>query len=1436
MLKAEQLFPDELEKFNGIEGAYSSRDSNASVKYLFKNALSFANLAVQTLPESTAKVSFLIYMKTWELLDQQAQLDDTLQAILRGLTGIGDIVDIAGQASSAMLASAMNRSKESIQGILTLLEDVSVYIFNQLATNDLAPVRPEDEGINDSFDVEAYLERLKGLQTAFHASWSPMATTPVDPNDTVEDGLLDTPQQGANESLRVIDSYDMLRLLLPLDPNSYNPRQACMDGTREVILSRIVTWTQNRDSAEGLMWISGQAGIGKTSVATSLCQRLDSMRALAGSFFCQRGSLDTSNPLRLINNLVHEIAMQCPAYAQEVAHAIRANRRLSSDYDATSNIRAYIESQVAELAEKEHWPSDSIDQLCTLSGGVFLWATLAVKYIKKSAFPALPRLRKVMSKQKSPMTDHFDALYTKALKMAIDDEEDDIKGAYLRCIGAILVISECAPLAASAFKNLLLSAGRIDQLTLEQMINNLRALLLITDEQRIQFHHVSFRDFVTDAPRAGQFHIRLDQYEAELAACCLQVMQRDLCFNICELETSHQLNSEIPDLKQRIDTYIGSALRYACMHWIDHFVASPTQALVAAVKKLMEGPQLIYWIEALSLLDRIDVAIEGLSKLMAVDLTHLSDSGLLASWANDARRFIFSFYDPITTSTPHLYVSALAFAPRHCLIAVRLPDPPGSPTNHERFRQWITDVEVTPGSTEPNCKFSARIFVDEELVCDLPAIDSTRPLRWSGLLYCNVLPTSAISLRLCKSIAGRPRYFNFKPFMVSELDEETGEVTLELRDAAWVVTIKCLTQAIAEQLFPDELGKLDTINGVYNSLDPNATVKYLFVNALKFGSLVAQAFPDGRAKIIFLIYMKTWELLDQQTELDDTVQAILSSLTGIGDIVDIVGQVSSAVLPIAMGRSKASIEGLLALLEDASVYIYNQLATNDLAPASLENADLNDAFNVETYLNRLKELQTAFHASWSPVAATPVNLVDVQDDQLFDTPQGGTHGSTAIDPYDMLRLLRPLDPNGYNPRQACMDGTREVILTRIEWERPRSRHLSVKGLDGMRALAGSFFCQRDNLDTSDPLRLINNLVHEIAMTCPAYAQEVAHATRANRRLCNSHLDVRYDGLIKKPLERLRSLSMRMNLVIVIDALDECGDCESREQILGHLHEMSQLVPWLKVIITARPVGNIQDYFAQKCPHEPIIQLQDYDATSNIRAYIEGQVAQLAEQEHWPSDNIDELCTMSGGVFLWATLAVKYIKKSAFPALPRLRKVLSKQKSPVTDHFDALYRKTLEMAIDDEEDDIKAAYLRCIGAILAISERGPLAAPDLQYLLLVAGQMDQLNLQQTIKNLGPLLIMTDGQRIRFSHPSFKEFVTNAARSAQFHIRMDQYEAEPAACCLQVMQRDLRFNICQLETSHQLNSEITDLKQRIDTHIGPALRYAYSLQRLGSHIMG
>ncbi|CUA67980.1 putative WD repeat-containing protein alr2800 [Nostoc sp, PCC 7120] [Rhizoctonia solani] len=381
-------------------------------------------------------------------------------------------------------------------------------------------------------------------------------------------------------------------------------------------------------------------------------------------------------------------------------------------------------------------------------------------------------------------------------------------------------------------------------------------------------------------------------------------------------------------------------------------------------------------------------------------------------------------------------------------------------------------------------------------------------------------------------------------------------------------------------------------------------------------------------------------------------------------------------------------------------------------------------------------------------------------------------------------------------------------------------------LDGIRALAGTFFCQRNDPNLSDPLRLINNLVHEIASRCPPYAHGVANAIRANRTLCTAHLSIRYEGLVKGPLGKLRSgsVSAPAPLVVVIDALDECGDWSSRKRLLHMLYDMSRLVPWLKLIFTARPEGDISQEFRKHFTHEPIVHLQTYDASNDISAYIQDQLGELAEEEQWPDTSIDQLCTMAQGLFLWAALATNYIKQSTSPALSRLQQVLDNRKSFVTDYFDALYTGVLNTAMNDQNDDTKQAYNRCIGAILSSLEHEPLAIPDLQYLLVASNQVGKGTLERVVASLGPIVQLIDGQYVKFHHSSFKDYSTNSSRSGDFHVDLEQYAANLANCCLEVMQRDLRFNICGLKTSYLLNSEVPDLKRRIHSHIGPALKHA------------
>ncbi|KAG8709822.1 hypothetical protein FRC11_005179, partial [Ceratobasidium sp. 423] len=732
----------------------------------------------------------------------------------------------------------------------------------------------------------------------------------------------------------------------------------------------------------------------------------------------------------------------------------------------------------------------------------------------------------------------------------------------------------------------------------------------------------------------------------------------------------------------------------------------------------------------------------------------------------------------------------------------------------------------------------------------------------------DVTPLSRVVLKLSRSLKGKQRSFNFPAYQISEVDEGTGETTLDHAEL--------LRDLQAEQLFRDELDQLGHIDGIFDSLKPEETTKFLFKIALQFAGMAAevctcstrnikkllltemlQALPGSAARLSFLIIVKTWELLEQQTRVDDVIREVLQGLVHIRDVVEVLGQASSPTLATTIDQSNEPINDILGLLESASVYIFNRLAiaANDSGPTSRDEPHLNDMYDVAAYLSRLEQLQKAFHASWSPAGDSPTDTPNVDPSNLgADEPLAMAWEdfkatldepvTKLTDPYEILNLLGPTNPSGYDPDQACLEATRETVLHRIiTWTQNRKNSGSfmwVSGqagmgktavaaslcqhLDSIGALAGSFFCRHDDPSLSDPLRLINNLVHEIASRCPPYAHGVANAIRANRTLCTSHLRIRYEGLVKGPLKRLKPLSAPIPLVVIVDALDECGDSDSRKKILHLLHDMSQLVSWLRVIITARPESDLLKEFRNHCPDGHIVHLQTYDASDDIRKYIQNELGEFAEEERWPDDSIDRLCMMAQSVFLWAALATKYIKKSTGPAQSRLQQVLENRKSPITDYFDALYTRALQLAMSDHNDDTKKAYTRCIGAILAVLEHEPLAILDLQYLLVVAGRIGQGTLERVVESLGPLVLVIDGQYVRFHHPSFKDYAADPLRSLGFHLQLQQHEADLANCCLTVMQQDLRFNICKLRTSHLLNSEVPDLKRRIHSCVGFALKYA------------
>ncbi|QRW09230.1 WD repeat-containing protein [Ceratobasidium sp. AG-Ba] len=104
-------------------------------------------------------------------------------------------------------------------------------------------------------------------------------------------------------------------------------RTGCTENTRVEVLREIHDWASG-DSTEKIYWLNGMAGTGKTTIAYSLCKRLEERETLAASFFCSRQIPECRN----VNNIVPTITYQLSRYSSPFRHII--SPLLQADPDA----------------------------------------------------------------------------------------------------------------------------------------------------------------------------------------------------------------------------------------------------------------------------------------------------------------------------------------------------------------------------------------------------------------------------------------------------------------------------------------------------------------------------------------------------------------------------------------------------------------------------------------------------------------------------------------------------------------------------------------------------------------------------------------------------------------------------------------------------------------------------------------------------------------------------------------------------------------------------------------------------------------------------------------------------------------------------------------------------------------------------------------------
>ncbi len=127
--------------------------------------------------------------------------------------------------------------------------------------------------------------------------------------------------------------------------------------------------------------------------------------------------------------------------------------------------------------------------------------------------------------------------------------------------------------------------------------------------------HTSFRDFVTNRDKSGDFYVDVRDAHHQLALSCLDLLLNSLKFNICDLETSYLANNDVEDLNTRVDKHIPPALLYACRFWDDHLKHTGFKTDVFEKVEKLFKEKFLFWLEALSLTRNIGLAPSAFATL-----------------------------------------------------------------------------------------------------------------------------------------------------------------------------------------------------------------------------------------------------------------------------------------------------------------------------------------------------------------------------------------------------------------------------------------------------------------------------------------------------------------------------------------------------------------------------------------------------------------------------------------------------------------------------------------------------------------------------------------------------------------------------------------------------------------------------------------------------
>ncbi|KZT31350.1 hypothetical protein SISSUDRAFT_1103569, partial [Sistotremastrum suecicum HHB10207 ss-3] len=326
------------------------------------------------------------------------------------------------------------------------------------------------------------------------------------------------------------------------------------------------------------------------------------------------------------------------------------------------DLRNYYEARLGALAELDQgWPNKEwLSELTERSEGLFQWAFTACEYILEPGWGPDEQLRNLLtSTSLSTELAGLDNLYKAVLHNIFGFTTNDGRIARFRSIlGRIL----CAKTPLSVTDLISLRGAEESSSMTKSIVQRLGSVLsgVSSESTPVQALHTSFRDFLFSQERSDLYHIDRVEQEHHLAQSCLRVMSMELKFNISNMPTSHAFGPRLKDIG------IPPHLIYSARFWSSHLAQTLYSDDTVPLLQTFTTQLFLYWLELLGLYGEV---YRGKTSMKILQKWIGDKDKALIDFSLDAVKFINAFATLISQSPPHLYLSALPFAPESSVVA-----------------------------------------------------------------------------------------------------------------------------------------------------------------------------------------------------------------------------------------------------------------------------------------------------------------------------------------------------------------------------------------------------------------------------------------------------------------------------------------------------------------------------------------------------------------------------------------------------------------------------------------------------------------------------------------------------------------------------------------------------------------------------------------------